>query len=912
MKPLLLLLLSLLLLATLPVSASDTRPIPDRFVPGAAPPMPPHLQEPSHTPPALAQEASVCTQVLTDPSISITTAASPWIAYQPVRSFATDLYNSAPAAIFMQGDRDGNPQSGPDIDAIGQELSLPSGFGDLYGSLWYRYAAGSVGPGDELRVELYRAGQLNSSGMLATLASLDASSALPNQWQELTWNASPALIEQLKGLTGTRVVFMIRAISASSPGSQRLWLDDIELNFCTLRYSLSGQITYGDEPAAEAQVLLTRGITTTSELVAAGRTDSEGRYSFLGQEPLRSGESYQLWYLNTPSTLRSGGRLGFWAGPRLSSLPSPVISDLDMQIADVPLLDPPPHDQVVISDTAPVPLRWQRRAKTLPDERHQLCLYDPAHADPTTGLPIQLCGPLLDPNDRNLQLRFNLGPSSFATTPGFNLVYGRSYRWYVVVWFAEGAQYGYSFHERALTLLDKLSAPAPELPAPAPELPAPAPTMPADWTLMIYVAADNAIGDPLQATPAALPTGQLAALPELAAAHPRIRIVSLVDNFGSGALSLCSYPIRADPECRLRSETNSASPATLGDFIALAREAYPATRNALLIVAPGNAVGELAYDTSSGAALNLRSLQAAYELAGLGGTDRLDLVIYQAPLLGNIAMLQATAPYARYMLASPDQIWQLGPYEALVPLLAATINPEEAARGAVTAYARTIEQAGGDLAFTFAAYDLNRLPDVNAALDNLARTMNPANLQMRQAFDAARTAAQVYDSSGNGRHNSLATSASPLALHEDALIDLRDLVTQLHSAGTAPDPLLIAADTLRELLADEATSPVIAISRRSGQSLSAQSLNLERSQGLAIFLPSGNRLGGQPALSETYLNESDPNSAWAALLRAYLSRELGIGPGGVTEAQPGGPRYMPGPGGFTELRNRIYLPLVAR
>lgn len=882
MKPLLLLLLSLALLTTLPPAPSKAQGGPPRA--------------------RLAQTGQICQQVLADPAITITSAASPWIVYQPTRSFATDQASSAPASIFMPS------------GAIGQEFTIPSTLSDLYGTLRYRYATGSVGPGDRLRVELYRVGQINAQGLIATLANLDASTVPTNSWEWIEADATPALVEQLRALSGGRAVVVVRALSAGSSPTRRLWLDDIELFTCAPSLSLRGRVTRADLAVAGAQVLLTRSDSAGTQVLSTARTTSDGHYGFTGVPPLTSGVSYRLWYLSAPDTLRPPGRLGFWAGPQLTILPSnPEINGLNMEVGDLALLAPEPHAQVTLSEALPVTLRWQRRAVSVPGERHRLCLYDPARGDPQTDLPLELCGPPLDPTtDR---LTFDLRPSSFAATPGFSLIYGRSYRWYVAVSLDNGAQYGHSFGERAITLLSATPAPAPE-PAPEPSDPEPTPAAPADWTLMIYMAADNAIGDPARAPLAALPEAQLAALPSLAGAHPQVNLVSLVDSFGSDGLSLCAYPASGAPECQQRPEASSASSATLGDFIDLARRSYPAARTALLIIAPANAAGELAYDETSGVAMSLRELQAAYEIGGLVGDDRLDLVIYQAPLLGSVEVLLATAPYARLMVAAPDQIWQLAPYAQLVPLLAEAADPAAAARGAVDAYAQAVESGSNARAVAIAAYDLARASALRSDIDTLAAALSAGlvteRAKTRPALATARAAAQAYDSSGNGRHNALATSDQPLALAEDALVDLRDFATLLRDAGTAPDEVLVAAEALAGRLADPERSPLIAATLRTGLSISGQQLSLARGHGLAIFLPSGDRLGGQPALSETQLYATAPDSAWSIMLRVYLAEMLGAGPGGVTEALGAGPRHLPGPGGFVLPNQYSYLPLIAR
>jgi hypothetical protein len=273
------------------------------------------------------------------------------------------------------------------------------------------------------------------------------------------------------------------------------------------------------------------------------------------------------------------------------------------------------------------------------------------------------------------------------------------------------------------------------------------------------------------------------------------------------------------------------------------------------------------------------------------------------------------------MVASPDQIWQLGPYRELVPLMAGANkgDPAAVARGAVTAYSRTIGVVGGNRANVWATYDLSRADALARALDNLAFEilgyLNASQATVtRPALTEARAAAQRYDSSGNGRLNSLATATSAIPTEEDALVDVRDLAREIQATAGMPDSIIAKARSLTNLLEGANTTPVIAIAVRSGQSIGGASIDLTRSRGLAIFFAGSDRLGGQPALAEAALYQSllDPpgDSLWADMVRTYLTGAPGTGPGGATEAAGGGYQARPLPGGF--VSNSLYLPVVGR
>jgi hypothetical protein len=921
-----LLVLLLLLAVVLPTAAAQPLAGPDLFEPGTLPPTPPMaLQAPTSTP------LEACYPILADPNIDVdpAKAASPWDELTRSRLFDTNEFYSSPGSFSLRANRDGDPTSGSDVDAFGQQFTLTTTLSMLRGSLYYRYAKGTPQPGDQLLVELYEPGKINASGLVTTALELTSSGRVEDSWQYLSWEVTePEVISYLQALDS--VVLVFKMVSGGSPGSTILWLDNLSAELCIPTAIITGKVTRGGVAAPGALMTLLAISAGGTSVVAQTRTAVDGAYDFNGVPPQSTGVSYQVWFFNRPAALpRPSGQLGFWASPKLPPLSAGTTLTMPtFDIGDVTLQSPASYAEVVATSATPAVLRWGGRTPRQ-GERQRLCLYDPARGDATTGLPVQICGPLIDPNTS--ETSFRLAPSSFSTVPSFGFRYERSYRWYVVIYAGDpsvnpNVAYGYSFGERAITLL---SAPRVETIAPpTPDVDEPtAGVAGADWTLMIYMAADNTIGDPRRAPSVGRPAGQLATLTTLAKAYPRVNLVSYVDSYGPGGAEVCAYPAGSAADCRTRAEVNSADPATLTDFISYGRSRYPATHTALLIVAPGQAAGDLALDeTAAGApTMSLAELQTAYMNAGLSGATKLDIVIYQAPLMGSAEVLRATAPYARYMVASPEQVWQLGPYRELVPLMAGSSkgDPAAVARAAVGAYSRTIGVVGGTRAYAWAAYDLSRASALDAALNaepgglafEILGYLNASQATVtRPALAAARAAAQSYDSSGNGRLDSLATAKNTIPVEEDALVDVRDLVSTIQTTAGMPDSIIAKAKSLATLLDDASTSPVIAASARSGQSISGAPINLTQSHGLAIFFASGERLGGQPALAEAALYQSisqqPGNSNWADMVRIYLTGAPGAGPGGATEAAGGGYQARPLAGGF--VSNSLYLPVVGQ
>lgn len=903
------------LLAGLPRARAQQGPT--LFAPDLPAPSPPafHLDAPERLSPA--QSSQRCVQALADPQVNVAPASSPWRVFREGWTFTTDVSYSPPRSLFFGAAGDATPPSA----SVGQEIAIPAALAELYGALRYRYASGTAGAGDRLQVELYEVNRIDPAGLIARV-ELDTSGDGEDAWRLFEWEVTaPAAIARLRALG--RAALLVTALNPSNGRTPRLWIDDVYASVCEPAASVSGQVRLLGAGAPGADVLLTRTAASGAGIVARATSGLDGGYRFGSAPALPPDTRYRVWFrssLEAPALERA--RLGLWAGPQLASLGAGDDATLPpFEVANVQLETPDPFAVVVATDGQPATFTW-RSERPDAGERHRFCLYDPQWADPATRLPAQLCGPLLDP--ARDPLRFNLGPGSFAEAPGFPFTYGREYRWYVVVYDRDprtdpNFQYGFSLFERSVRLL-----PAP-LPAPA-EPPAPTPGDPAaggpgaSWTLLIYVAADNALSDAQRAPRSAHPATQLARLPALAAAHPNLRVASLVDEYGPGGLRLCFYPPAGAPDCRLRAEASSADPATLAGFIRFGRERYPAARTALLIVAPAQAAGLLALDeTDGGASMSLADLRAAYAAAGLGAGQQLDLVIYQAPYSGALDVLRASAPYARFAVGSAGPIWQLGPYERLLPALSGASDPAAAAGGAVAAYSATVDAYRAGLARSLAAYDLSRIEALGQRVDALANALSGGLVadreRTRPLTAAARAAAQVYDASGNGRHDQLlATDGQVVPVEEDALVDLRDLALRLRDSAGIDAGVQAAAAQIVALLDEQATSPLIAAIQRSGQASGGAPVSLERAAGLAVLFPGGDRLGGQPALVAGYLygpRGDAPNTGpWAQMLRTYLRETLGTGPGGVTEGPAALPRFQPLIG--WTVQTDLWLPVVRR
>lgn len=899
--------LLLMLLALLPPGARAEAG-PDAFVPGLLPPSPPAFAQAARAPAgATLAAAQVCAPALADSPVDA--APTPWQRLLPSVAAATldtaQSYSS-PQSLKLQ-------IGGNAAIAVGQTaLPISAAATAIYGSLWYRYAAGTAQAGDQLQVELLRDGTISLLSPAFPVSFL-----ADDTWHQFSWSITdPAQMASLRGQGS--LTFQVAMRNSAGGGTRSLWLDDLTMDVCLAGIDGRVRVAPGDAGLPGAQILLAKNTGASSAIVASATSDAAGGYSFTGLPALDSGsnESYQVWFLNAPTgASRPDTRLGFWAGPTVSAsqlLAQPTLTVADMVVGDIVLGGPASYSEVVATDASPATLSWAKRG--LAGETYQLCVYDPQRIDPATQLPAQACGPKGD------SASFALAPQSFSGVPAFGFSYGHSYRWYVVAYGADG-QYGYSFYERAITLLSEASAPPTALVTPAATPPAAA-SATADWTLMVYAAGDNLLGDPRRATRLALLDNQLAQLRGLAASYPRLHLVTLSDAYGDTGAQLCYLPPTGAADCQQQGEIDTGDPATLGGFVQATLARYPASHSMLIIAGPGDPIGGVGRDlTTPGApSIDVAGLRAAYAAAGLGPSAQLDIVFYQAPLMGNIAVAAATAPYAKYMVAAADEYWHMPLYDAILPLLSGAQQgqPAEVAKSLVTTYSLALAGMGTNLACSIAAYDLSRAAGVRDALNTFGGELQAAlvsdSTTLRAALRRVRQNAIAYDSSGNGLQNALGrVIGEPLAIQEDALVDIRGVASAIQGEAALPQSLRGAAGALAIAISGGVSPLVLASTQRSGVGVAGRQVALSGAAGVSAFFPTGVRLGGQPTLAQLYLYgaSGEPrDGAWAGFLRAYLASEVGRGPGGVTAGPAGGAQFRGPAGGLINLD--LLLPLVSR
>lgn len=183
--------------------------------------------------------------------------------------------------------------------------------------------------------------------------------------------------------------------------------------------SIIGHVTLNGAPVANAPLDLVFFDGENWEIPTRATTDAQGEYEFRGLDPLKSGESYHVWY-----TANKADRIGSWVTPQITELP--VGATAQNETFDIAWVDS--EMQPAYGSTVPLPITftWHLRS-ALPAETYELRIQ--------TGI-----GDLAGPGPAATEWAyFETGPlghvNSYTLTelpPGFE--YGADYMWWVMVY----------------------------------------------------------------------------------------------------------------------------------------------------------------------------------------------------------------------------------------------------------------------------------------------------------------------------------------------------------------------------------------------------------------------------------------------------------------------------------------------
>jgi hypothetical protein len=302
--------------------------------------------------------------------------------------------------------------------------------------------------------------------------------------------------------------------------------------------------------------------------------------------------------------------------------------------------------------------------------------------------------------------------------------------------------------------------PPTETPEPTPTrgpLPTPTrdPNLP-EWTIMVFLNADNNLE---------LPGLYDIVEMEAAGSSDQVNVLVQVDRidgytsaFGDWTTTRRYRIVGDDDYSRIASpvleelgEVNMGDADELADFLIWGITQYPANRYALVLWNHGAGWIGISFDDSSpydNHFLTMQDLAYALDRAlTTTGVPKLDIVGFDACLMGQLEVYSAIQPYAHYAVGSEELVPGLGwDYETLLRNLYADPQMEttQLVQHMVDDFIAFYTNVDPDDFVTKSAVDLNRLPLLTEALEELALALSAEPSYTSSAVGDARTGAEAF------------------------------------------------------------------------------------------------------------------------------------------------------------------------
>lgn len=369
----------------------------------------------------------------------------------------------------------------------------------------------------------------------------------------------------------------------------------------------------------------------------------------------------------------------------------------------------------------------------------------------------------------------------------------------------------------------------------------------ADWTVLVYMNADNNLEQA-----ALLDMNEM----EAAGSSERVQVLVQIDRaIGESAEQgdwtdtrryrivgdADPFLITAEPLLTL-GEQNMGDPAVLADFIRWGVQNYPANHYALVLWNHGAGWQGVSFDNDTAEFggvdnLSLADLAGALAQANVGP---LDIIGFDACLMGQLDVLNGLRPYAHIAVASEELTPGLGwNYESLLRSLYARpqMDGRELATQMVNGFISHYTSVANEDFVTMSAVDLAQLPALAYNVEQLAAALAQEPAFVASAIGDARSGAESF------------ARVYPDEVDEYAAVDLHHFAHIL--AQRSPDEAVrVAAEGVMTAV----TEAIIAHGHGPG---------FKNSQGVAVYFPRRAEFYNPAYGAVTQL----PN--WNAFLQSY-------------------------------------------
>jgi hypothetical protein len=399
-----------------------------------------------------------------------------------------------------------------------------------------------------------------------------------------------------------------------------------------------------------------------------------------------------------------------------------------------------------------------------------------------------------------------------------------------------------------------------------------------NWAFLLYLAGDNNLCGYMRRAIVNL---------ESAVPNPNLTILALLDcpHYSTWRYHVQPGGNYTDGVNRWSmGELDMSDTLTLLDFIIWARDNYPAKHYYLAVADHGRGTTGIAWDDTSGSNeyISVAKLRTVLRSATDYGAEPLEVVHYDACLMGMLENAYQIQDYADYLVVSENEGWSVFAYDRYAAQVTADTTPKQLAmavvdeyHNALTGYPRTIS-----------ALDLGLAGVVEDAVTALATALQ-ANLDANKYYVSnSRDAAQKFDS------------------QDYYVIDLRDEYLDLYSFAqlikqNIPDNTVKNA---AQGVMDAVTAIVVAERHESGYYKDYPYWDLDDAHGVSIYFPPAS--GGwdyDPYMSHV-LFRFTADGQWDEFLQAYFG-VIGLPP--ETPVDPGLPPMF-------SIPYSVYLPIIIR
>lgn len=400
------------------------------------------------------------------------------------------------------------------------------------------------------------------------------------------------------------------------------------------------------------------------------------------------------------------------------------------------------------------------------------------------------------------------------------------------------------------------------------------------WTFLLYLDGDNNLHYWLQSALDRL---------ESTAFEADVTVLALFDDYGNG--HTWRYHVQhgggyTDELDRWdMGELNMGHPQTLSNFITWGRNNYPADHYYLAVADHGRGTTGIAWDEADSSDLiTVAELRTALQDATDDGAQPIDIVHYDACLMGMLENAYQIKDFADYLVASENLGWGIFAYSSYAAQITVDTTPWQLATAVVDKYHDAL--AKYEYPHTIAALYLAQVEAVENAVTALAIALQ-ANLEANKYHVYnAREATQKFDS-----RNYFTID------NDDEYLDLYDLA-RLIEQNVPDDDVKNAAQGVM----DAVMVFVIAEQHTSGHYRDYDDWNLENAHGVAIYFPPATGGWGY----DDYVNHTSfdftADSQWDEFLQDYY-RLIDLPPDPLID--PGIPPVL-------EKSFSVYLPVVSK